>query len=422
VTAVLAGSENTRISETNRVAAAVPETTEPIRPVFQRVQTGLYEGYPLQYWFLFWPARELSNVPRGPNHVVVTMPEDFPKGGPMAIGPLEHGGEFNLVDHAVKHAPRDALKLHVIQPNNVCYNDGLGTLKSFRESKIDYFPERCWLNLIRWCQDKWQPQRSHLPGNMLHFGLRHPEIFGFLSFGTYTTSYDYQWAPQSRALGRLLGPRETAVTVDGLPAWEQFNVSWYVNEYPNRDIPYLYLVSGTGKHKGHTSEFGWQDDPRGWAGLRDARQNFVAFWVRARTEAAARLATVSTRTSLPAFSNCSLDNNPGSGDPADGDPYGQINGWLLWQTDDVTDDPDCWEMTVYLAGDCPANQCTVDITPRHLKQFKPEPGERYRWQNSSPATGDLVESGAVEVDRWGLVTLEGLTVSKSKNRIAISRK
>jgi len=422
VTAVLAGSENTVVSDANSVGSAVAETTAPLRPVFQRVQTGLYDGDPLQYWFLFWPARELSNIPRDPNHVIVTVPENFPEGGPMAIGPLGHGGEFNLVNHSVKHAPKDALKLHMIQPNNLCYNDGLGTLKSFRESKIDYFPERCWLALIRWCQDQWKPQRSHLPGDMLHFGIRHPEIFGFLSFGSYTTSYDYQWAPQSRALGRWLGPRETAVTVDGLPAWEQFNVGWYVNSYPDRDVPYLYLVSGTGKDKGHTSEFGWQDDPRGWAGLRDGRQNFVAFWGRARTEAAAQLADVTTATSLPAFSNCSLDNNPGNGDPADGDPYGQVNGWLLWRTDDVSDEPERWAMTMYLAADCPADSCTVDITPRHLKRFKPKAGDTFRWTNTSLAAGNPTDSGDVVADRWGLVTLEQVTVSRAKNRITIFRK
>ncbi|MHC4398377.1 MAG: hypothetical protein ACYTG0_01715 [Planctomycetota bacterium] len=421
-TAALAASENTAVGPANATAAALEEHTAPLRPVFQRVQTGLYDRDPLQHWFLFWPARELSNVPRGPNHVIVTMPEDFPEGGPMAIGPLEHGGAFNLVNHSTKHAPSDALKLHVIQPNNLCYSDGLDTLKSFRESKIDYFSERYLLSLIHWCQDKWKPQSANLPGQMLHFGIRHPEIFGFLSFGGYTASYDYQWAPQGRGLRRLLGPRETAVTVDGLPAWDQFNVGWYVNTYPGRDIPFLYLLSGTGKDKGHTSEFGWQDDPRGWAGLRDGRQNFIAFWARSRIESYLTIPTMAWGTSLPAFSNCSLDNNPGNGDPADGDPYGQINGWLLWQTDDVVDEPDRWEMTVYLTADRPADACTVDVTPRHRARFDPKPGDAFRWTNTSVAAADVVQSGTTAADRWGLVTLENVAVAQGKNRIRITRK
>ena len=34
--------------------------------------------------------------------------------------------------------------------------------------------------------------------------------------------------------------------------------------------------------------------------------------------------------SLPAFTNCSLDGNPGNGDPKDGDAEGQCNLYLLW--------------------------------------------------------------------------------------------
>ena len=421
VTAVLKGTENTIVGPSNGIASAIEEETAPLRPVFQRVQTGLYDGDPLQYWFLFWPARELSNIPRGPDHVIVTVPKGYAEGDPMEIGPLGHGGTFNLVDHSTKHAPKDALKLHMIAPNNLCYSNGLDTLKSFRQSKVDYFSERYLLSLIRWCQLRWRPQARDLKGNMLHFGIRHPEIFAYLSFGTYTTSYDYQWAPQSRALQRWLGPRQMAMTVDGLPAWEQFNISWYVNRYPGRDVPYLYLVSGTGKDKGHTSEFGWQDDPRGWSGLREARQNFTAFWARSRTEVYTHVPKMTWGKSVPAFSNCSLDNNPGNGDPADGDPFGQINGWLLWQVDDIVDEPGRWEMTVYVTPDCPVASCTVGLTPRRAKRFRPEPGEIFEWTNTGVADGKEIRSGTVTADRWGLVTLKQITVTKEKNRIEITR-
>ena len=39
----------------------------------------------------------------------------------------------------------------------------------------------------------------------------------------------------------------------------------YVNTCPGRDIPFPVCISGTGRDGGHTSEFGWQDDPRGTA-------------------------------------------------------------------------------------------------------------------------------------------------------------
>ena len=123
---------------------------------------------------------------------------------------------------------------------------------------------------------------------------------------------------------------------------------------------------------------------------------------------------------IPAFSNCSLDNNPGNGDPADGDYYGQINGWLLWDDRDHVDQPDHWEMTVFLLDACPRDRCTVDVTPRHCRRFKPRPGRRYTWTNT--ADGQKPAAGELAADRWGLVTLEKLLVSKARHRIVIQRK
>jgi len=123
---------------------------------------------------------------------------------------------------------------------------------------------------------------------------------------------------------------------------------------------------------------------------------------------------------LPAFSRCSLDNNPGNGDPADGDYYGQINGYLLWGDRDQVDEPDRWEMTIFLADECPRAECTVSLTPRHCQRFKPQPGQRFSWINI-PADGRAAASGQVTADRWGLVTIEKLGVTKAKHRITIQR-
>jgi len=425
VTAVLAGTENAAaFSDANSLAQPVDEKVAPPRPVAQRVQVNKYNKDVPEYWFTFWPAPPLANLPGRNYHIIVTVPKTFKAGDPMVISPF--GRTFNLVNHLVKIPSKNSLRLFVQNQlgyfGTLCYSSGYGTLKSFRQSKVDYFGERYLLSTIRWCQDKWKPQRSGLHGTDLHFCVRHPEIFGFLTFGSYTATYDTQWAPGCGSLRRYLGPRETAVTADGLPAWEQFNLTWYVKTYPGRDIPFLFLVSGTGKDGGHTSEFGWQDDPRGWAGLRDARQNFVAFWARPKAQQVYRtIPRMKWASPVPAFTNCSLDDNPGSGDPADGDPFGQINGWLLWQPDDIVDQQDRWEMTVYVASDCAEQACTVDITPRHLKKFKPKPGQTFTWTNTAVNGAKPPQSGTVTANKWSLVTLKQVAVTKAKNRIKIIR-
>jgi len=301
------------------------------------------------------------------------------------------------------------------------FNEGRGTLRGMTECKVDYFPERYMDFMIKWIMSQHQVDRSKISGSLLHFGLRHPEIFPRMSFGAYTANYDYRWAPGGPLMPSVLGPKGIKTTT-GEDAWKMYSVAEYVNTYPDRDIPFLLCISATGTDSGHTSEFGWQDDPRGWAGLLEARQPFVATWSlgppRELSEAFEKMRWDAT---LPAFSRCSLDNNPGNGDPADGDYYGTINGWLLWDDKNPVDEKDAWEMTVWVISSCPEDSCTVDITPRHCKNFRAAKGQTLQWSNTSLAEGKAIQQGTVAADPWGLVTLKDVRISKGKNRIRIAR-
>jgi hypothetical protein len=224
------------------------------------------------------------------------------------------------------------------------------------------------------------------------------------------------------ALPRYAGPQDLAVTTDGKKAWDVLDVGWYLRNNVGRDIPFLLCWSGTGKDSGHTSEYGWQDDPRGWAALRDARQTFCAFWSCGPSgELSSLIRNMRWDRSIPAFTNCSLDNNPGCGDPAHGDYYGQVNGYVFWQYEDVVDEKDRWEMTVFLIGAAPDSRCNVDVTPRHCKSFKPKPGEKFKWTNTSLKDGRPAGSGIVTADKWSLVTIPQTAVTKGKNRIVITK-
>ena len=105
-----------------------------------------------------------------------------------------------------------------------------------------------------------------------------------------------------------------------------------------------------------------------------------------------------TDQSQPAFTACSLDDRPGNGSPADGDPKGQVNLYLFWETGDVADRPDGWEMTVGLVGKAPKDRCTVNLTPRRLQKLKPQPGEKFRWTNTPVGSDKAIQSGEVVAD------------------------
>lgn len=432
VTTVLAGTENAaQIGAANSLAQPVNETPAPPKPVLQFVQRDHYVAETPELWHIYWCAPPYYHEQNEPLHVTVGVPKDFKGPGPMIVNAPSMGGSFNLrgdMNVPSRTAVTLMVEQHIPWGTDLCYNEGRGTLRSFEECKVDYFSERYMLHMINWALSQWNIDRTKISGGQLHFGLRHPEIFAKMSFGAYTASYDVRWAPGSGSLATLLGPKGEVKTADGDDAWEVFFIGHWLKKHPARDIPFLICISAVGKDSGHTSEFGWQDDPRGWRALLDARQTFVASWGSEQGRAHAlppemneRFAAMRWDITLPAFSNCSLDNNPGNGDPADGDPCGQLNGYLLWDDKDAVDAPGRWEMTLYLVADAPRETCLVDVTPRHCRNFKPKPGEKFHWTNASIADGKEVQKGEVIADQWGLVTVEKAIVGKGRNRLCVRR-
>jgi hypothetical protein len=109
--------------------------------------------------------------------------------------------------------------------------------------------------------------------------------------------------------------------------------------------------------------------------------------------------------SYPAFGNSSIDQNPGSGDPKEGDLEGGINLGFKWA--DIVDEEAKW--SVRLSNDLAKNDMTVDVTPRRCQKFKARPGAEVKWATSS---GD---TGKVTADAAGLVTVPRVKLSPGKD-------
>jgi hypothetical protein len=105
--------------------------------------------------------------------------------------------------------------------------------------------------------------------------------------------------------------------------------------------------------------------------------------------------------SYPAFRNSSIDQDPGNGDPKDGDLEGGINLGFRWK--DVKDEPDSWSVT--LGNDLAAAEMTVDVTLRRCQKFKAKPGDTVKW---SASNGD---AGTLTADDTGLVTVPRLRLT-----------
>ncbi|HUT35255.1 MAG TPA: hypothetical protein VNE39_17330 [Planctomycetota bacterium] len=426
VTSVQDGTENaSAITDANSLAQPIEERAEPRQPVPQFVtvnRTRYGQADAAEHWFAYWLAPPFANVADNrPRRVVMAMSDAWKTPGPLSVSTrpgVGPGWKVDKLDTAYFYVEQD-----VAYGGDLCYSQGRDTLRSVRESKVDYFSDRYVTAMVQWALSKWDVDRSRLTSSVgTHYGVRHPELFPILWIGPYEVDYDQKWNPACGSLAGRLGPRELAETVDGAPAWDAFNIAWYLASNQDKDIPFWVHDVG-GKEGGHAVEFGWQDDGKGLAALRDARQPHIAHWGGGSwsREVTAGLASMRWGGSVPAFSRCSLDGNPGNGDPADGDPWGQINGFLFWDPADTVDEATKWAMTVFLTQDCGDDVCTVDVTPRRCRVFKPRPGERFRWTNTSSADGKVVQSGETTADKWGLVTVPAARVGKGRSRITLTR-
>ena len=156
----------------------------------------------------------------------------------------------------------------------------------------------------------------------------------------------------------------------------------------------------------------------------------------------------------PAFTNCTLDGDIGTGKmktkaeiqaererkaaelkeagkpvpkriwvlPTDGTSDGAYNAYLRWGFADIVDTKEAWEMTVYLSGNAPKDDCKVDLTPRRVQTFKTPKGRSFVYTVTDLKDNKVLAQGAVTADQYDLVTLKQIPVGKSKVRVVIAVK
>ncbi|HET6427070.1 MAG TPA: hypothetical protein VFJ30_01580, partial [Phycisphaerae bacterium] len=434
VTAWKAGVENlSAVSDANSLPAPVAEKAAIPKPVLQHIRPDTVHIRPkektTEYWYAFFLGPPVSNIPQmDPRRIVVEVPEAWKAPGALQMTTTPGGAFWDT-----RVATDQQILLYIQQDvgygGDLGYNEGRGTLKAFAGSQVRFYSEKYLFTVLDWALSKWRADRSRIGGGAsTHFSARHPEFFGALMMGPpfasgYSLDFDQKWNPASGSLGSNLGPVDLVKGPDGESAWDMFDLCKYLRANPGKDIPFMGCMFSQPKDGNHGAEYGWQDDPKGLAALRDARQPYAATWGGAGLpgEVSKAYAAMRWDKTLPAFSNCSLDNNPGTGDPDAGDPWGQINAWLLWDGDGSAEAADRWEMTVWLAAASPADTCTVDVTPRHCKGFRPAAGQAFQWTITSSADGKVIANGTVQADQWGLTTLKRIPVAKDPSRIVIRK-
>ena len=416
------GVENTVDLTPANTTGPIDEKVAPPEPVLcKEVVLDTRKFQYVQRWYNWYVAAPLSALPMCYDVVVGFCPKRLAKPAPLYI---HRGHSWILVPEPAAPGETDRIDLtHCSDWPNAFWmgvSDACHTLKGVERGTWQPFPQRRQEALIEWLGRTMGVDRGRIAVGVGAWGMmefERPDVYAYLhGWGLPEVTKGFQaW---QRAKGVWGGVAPYAARPAAEDPFRRQDYTTYLLENPTKETPFFDIHQGWGAH---FTEMGWPPLPRFLRAMIDTKRPFIYKW-RFRDGRP----TIRRNQSLPAFGNCSLDDNPGNGDLNHGETFSaQINGYLNWDCETIVDTPGRWEMTVWLHGSAPLGECTVDLTARRCQQFKARPGQRFTFTNtllsSQEHPGRTVQSGKVTADKWGLVTSKRLKVTTGRHRVVIER-
>jgi hypothetical protein len=256
-------------------------------------------------------------------------------------------------------------------------------------------------------------------------GLAHPEEFSSLIAAKPKIDYSDTTFVAFHELVDVWGhPEDHIPTSDSLDSYyERLDGKWMLESFGHsREFPVMTMFFGK-----HDSLMGWrekvefmrltQEMHTGGAFFWDLSGHGVGigFWDIEFENRYPTLFRYRTDQSYPAVTNLSIDDDPGNGDPADGDSIGTI-----------VDEERLYEVSLGLATfdttiSLPADTATGVVTLRRLRNFAVYPDSLYFYANTDTTTGIIGQSGFMRPDSTGLLTLPGVHLSTNGHRLKFRR-
>ena len=461
VTYSINGVENKDINKANSTENPIQEVQGQGVPVLQRVVKPKEFSYiqnPELHYYVRWEAPPNASIENKPFDYLVAIPPHI-ESKPTPVGLHLHcwGGSLDG-GYGWWYSYRKLGTTYLISTNQIPYDWWTGfhefyysqerSKEKWKEGVVRPYTTSRILSFLDWAAEKYDldSKRVFTAGSSMGgsgapmFAIRYLDRIAW-SVG-WVGVHDPGNTPQfTGSYERVFGNKDWGIKYEnGVLVFEYYKDADYLRKHPNEEIG--FITWSNGKNDG---AIGWPQSVEFYMAMQDTRRPHLFVWglsghgqrATMPADGGERIMPIDIRLdqSLPAFTNCSLDDDPGTGtklktpkeitvgketrkDFYDGDSVGQINLYLYWDTETIVDTPARWEMTIALTEKAPEDKCTVDITPRRLQQFKSPPMQKFRWNNSS-GEGE-VQSGEVTADKWGLLTLKGIIITKSGNRITIS--
>jgi hypothetical protein len=222
------------------------------------------------------------------------------------------------------------------------------------------------------------------------------------------SDYEKLWCDDKENLATdVINP----VTGVAMNIWDVFDMrGFFVLNY-NKGLPFIGAIHGK-----QDVQVGWVQQLFWYDSLEFSHQGGVWYWDQRQHGGSGKqylddeikfdLKRFSTAKSYPAYSYCSINQDPGNGSKTSGDAYGAINGYLDW--DDVTVNDNecdysitCFIKDMYVGGVLQPqfDYCTADVTLRRLQHFKPNIGKLVNWEilnsdNQVEQSGNFIFDGS----------------------------
>jgi hypothetical protein len=415
-------------------------------PVLQSVQQlgpketfNFIEG-PTLRTYIRWEAPPHANRENKPNEILVGIPKNLPKVATIGLhlhcwGGSPRGGYgwwFNHEKGSILIAPsQDPYDWWT--GYHELYRKGERNQKAWSTGVVRAYGQKRLLSLIDWAATQWSVDTSRTFVGGISMGgsgtpmlaLRNPDRFAW-AVGWVGVHVPQKSNNFKKSYANIYGEPEWGVKFEnGTPVWDHFNDVWYLNNHVSQETPFLTWSNGK-----NDDAIGWGQAVDFYRAMQETKRPHIFAWGQNGHSQRALMPVTNKQETMPldlridqsqpAFTRCSLDGNPGNGDPNDGDKEGAINLYLTWETKDIVDTAEAWEMSISLIAKAPKDECTVELTPRRLQLFKLTAGETLKWTSTSG--GAEIQSGTLTVDQHGLATIPDLKVMKAGNRIRLSRR
>ena len=381
---------------------------------------------------------------------------------PVGLHLHEWGGSLNHGYGWWHNAHRGAV---LIASNQVPYDWWTGhhesyeTCKTWGDGKVHPFTIDRLYSVLNWATRQWQDAPESVRPIWPKLDMSRLFVAGTSMGGSGSVMHAIRFGDQvawglgwvgvhvpaesngfKKSYAKSYGPLASQIRLAGTDesAWTYYDDDWWLRNHIGTDT--AFIIASNGKNDG---AIGWEQAVKFARALQETRRPHKFNWGMqghgTRTLIGANFnLDLRVDQTLPAFTNCSLDDDIGTASPRkltesqknqpprqrrlmdvyDGDSKGAYNAHLTWITDDIVDKPGRWEMTVVLQRSAPEGSCYVDITPRRLQQFATPSGHEFRYAVAHVGSGKLVDTTAV-ADKHNLLTLEQVPLRKGMNRVVI---